>query len=103
MSGETMRDRFAMAAMVADLTREGAPTNPVDAKYAALRAYGLADAMLAARGVSAPQPAVEPVPQWQYKLRQAEMARDAADAQLLRVQTAMADIQDALDRARRHA
>lgn len=47
--------------------------------------------------------AVEPVPQWQYKLRQAEMARDAADAQLLRVQTAMADIQDALDRARRHA
>lgn len=54
-----MRDRFAMAAMVADLTREGAPTNPVDAKYAALRAYGLADAMLAARGVSAPQPAID--------------------------------------------
>lgn len=58
MSGETMRDRFAMAAlqgMLSDTSLRG------DAELFAANAYKMADAMLAARGGDAPQGAGDAV------------------------------------------
>lgn len=60
VSGETMRDRFAMAAlqgMLSDTSLRG------DAELFAANAYKMADAMLAARGGDAPQGAGDAVKQ----------------------------------------
>lgn len=61
MSGETMRDRIAMAALTGDLAacEDGDPVGAPSPSHAAIlarRAYIFADAMLAARGGDAPQP-----------------------------------------------
>lgn len=46
------------------------------------------------------QNAVEPVPHWQYKLRQAEMARDAADARIEQLSNLLAQVGEIADSAR---
>lgn len=65
MSGETMRDRFAMAALTGLMSN--ARTSTMDTELMGRVAYKHADAALAARGGDAPQPASDAVKQQMHE------------------------------------
>ncbi len=74
MSGETMRDRFAMEAMIAWIARR----TDLDEEQVAKIAYAQADAMMKARGGDAPQGAGDAVKQQMLEALR-ELQRICAD------------------------